>query len=106
MVIDDNQVMGNNDGVVLVNSKGIVRNNSIKENLRSGVLTAGETFAVVENNEIEENQMCGVLIKESSLPILRKNTISKNYLQVQMDRHAKPKWVQYQKENPKILGNS
>ena len=55
LIIDDNYVCGNNDGIVLVASKGVVRNNKIKENLRSGVLTAGETFAIIENNEIEEN---------------------------------------------------
>eukprot|EP00352_Strombidinopsis_acuminata_P000353 CAMPEP_0176340100 /NCGR_PEP_ID=MMETSP0126-20121128/1295_1 /TAXON_ID=141414 ORGANISM="Strombidinopsis acuminatum, Strain SPMC142" /NCGR_SAMPLE_ID=MMETSP0126 /ASSEMBLY_ACC=CAM_ASM_000229 /LENGTH=57 /DNA_ID=CAMNT_0017684089 /DNA_START=1501 /DNA_END=1674 /DNA_ORIENTATION=+ len=32
LLIEDNQIMGNNDGIVLINSYGIVRENHIKSN--------------------------------------------------------------------------
>lgn len=32
LLIEDNDVKGNIDGIVMVNSKGVVRNNKIKEN--------------------------------------------------------------------------
>jgi parallel beta-helix repeat protein len=32
LLIEDNLVVGNHDGIVLVHSKGIIRNNKVKEN--------------------------------------------------------------------------
>lgn len=95
LLVEDNTVVGNHDGIVLVESKGIVRGNRVKENQRSGILTAGDTTALIESNYIEENWTSGILIKDPSLPELRKNEISKNYYQVQMEKHAKKKWPQY-----------
>lgn len=57
---------------MLVNSDGKVKNNKIKQNTRSGVLTAGKTVASVIGNAIEESNT-GVLIKDPSTPVLRKN---------------------------------
>jgi nitrous oxidase accessory protein NosD len=47
--------MGNNDGIVLVNSKGKVCENNIKANQRSGILTADNTTTKLEGNMIEDN---------------------------------------------------
>jgi len=47
--------MGNNDGIVLVNSKGKVSENNIKANQRSGILTADNTTTKLEGNMIEDN---------------------------------------------------
>lgn len=47
--------MGNNDGIVLVASKGFVRENNIKANQRSGILTADNTTTLLEGNYIEDN---------------------------------------------------
>lgn len=60
--------MGNNDGIVLVNSKGKVCENNIKANQRSGILTADNTTTKLEGNMIEDNQAAGILIKEPSHP--------------------------------------
>lgn len=32
LLIEDNQIIGNNDGIVLVNSRGFIRENTIKAN--------------------------------------------------------------------------
>ncbi len=104
MVIQENEVVGNHDGIILVESKGTVRGNVIKENQRSGILTANNTVALLESNVIEENWTAGILIKDPSLPEMRKNEVSKNYYQVQMEAHAKPRWDFYLRENPKIIG--
>lgn len=71
LLIEENKVHCNHDGIVLVMSKGIIRKNDIKENQRSGILTAGETTAIIETNIIQENWTSGILIKEPSLPELR-----------------------------------
>jgi len=60
--------MGNNDGVVLVNSEGFVRENNIKANQRSGILTADNSTTVLDGNMIEDNQAAGILIKDPSRP--------------------------------------
>ena len=104
LLIEDNDIISNHDGIVLVQSKGVIRKNRIKENQRSGILTASDTKALIDSNFIEENWTAGILIKEPSLPDLRKNEISKNYYQVYMEKHAKKKWPEYQKDNPKIIG--
>ena len=104
LLLQENEVVGNHDGIVLVESLGIVRGNVVKENQRSGILTANKTFCLLEGNIIEENWTAGILIKDPSLPEMRKNEVSKNYYQVQMEAHAKPKWDHYLRENPKIIG--
>ena len=79
LLIEENEVISNHDGIVLVESKGIIRNNVVKENQRSGILTASNTIALLEGNIVEENWTAGILIKEPSLPEMRKNEVSKNY---------------------------
>lgn len=91
---------------MLVESLGTCKANVIKENQRSGILTANDTKALLEANVIEENWTAGILIKDPSLPEMRKNEVSKNYYQVQMEAHARPKWEYYIRENPKIIGNN
>ena len=78
LLIEDNQIAGNNDGIVLVHSKGVVRQNMIKANQRSGLLTAGDTRCVFELNVVEDNLAAGILIKDPSLPEMFRNEISKN----------------------------
>ena len=92
LIIEGNEVCSNHDGIVLVESRGIIRGNVVKENQRSGILTASKTNALIDSNIVEENWIAGILIKDPSLPELRKNEVSKNYYQVQMEAHAKKKW--------------
>ena len=77
LLIEDNQIESNQDGVVFVNSEGKLKGNKIKQNTRSGVLTAGRTTVHVIGNIIEESNT-GVLIKDPSEIVLRKNEICKN----------------------------
>jgi parallel beta-helix repeat protein len=64
---------------VLVNSDGKVVENSIKNNLRAGILTASKTTTLIDANVIEDNLVSGVVIKDPSMPILRRNQIQKNF---------------------------
>ena len=90
----------------MVNSKGKIKNNKIKMNTRSGVLSAGKTTAHVLGNFIEDSNT-GVLIKDPSELDLRKNEIKKNNVQVEMEKKAAKRfWAQIQKENPRIVGTS
>ena len=79
LIVEENEIVGNHDGIVLVESRGTIRANQIKENQRSGILTANNTRALLESNVIEENWTAGILIKDPSLPEMRKNEVSKNY---------------------------
>lgn len=40
LLIEDNHIEMNQDGIVLVNSEGQIKENSIKSNLRAGIITA------------------------------------------------------------------
>ena len=64
---------------MLVNSDGKVVENSIKNNLRAGILTASKTTTLIDANVIEDNLVSGVVIKDPSMPILRRNQIQKNF---------------------------
>jgi parallel beta-helix repeat protein len=55
-----NTIRENNDGVVLVHSEGNISDNVISQNLRSGVLTAGNTKAELTKNLIIQNKNNGV----------------------------------------------
>jgi len=79
LCIEDNEIAGNNDGIVMVNSKGCITGNRIKGNNRSGILTASKTKCTIEQNCIEDNFAAGILIKNPSLPELRRNEIAKNF---------------------------
>jgi hypothetical protein len=63
----------NQDGIVLVNSDGQIKENSIKKNLRAGILTASKTTTFIDQNVIEDNLVSGIVIKDPSMPILRHN---------------------------------
>ena len=45
LLIEDNQIEHNQDGIVIVNSDGKIKNNKLKQNTRSGVLSAGKSTA-------------------------------------------------------------
>ena len=77
LLIEDNQIESNQDGLVFVNSDGKVKGNKIMHNTRSGVLSAGRTTASVISNIVEDSNT-GILIKDPSELVLRKNEICKN----------------------------
>jgi len=106
LMIEDYEIAGNNDGIVMVNSQGCIIHNRIKGNNRSGILTASKTKCVIDDNCIEDNFAAGILIKNPSLPDLRRNEIAKNFFQLQMEKHASKKMEKYMNDNPKIIGNN
>lgn len=65
-------------GIILVHSDGIIQNNSISWNEKSGLYLMSETCALIDNNTIEENAQCGIDIKDPSIPDLKRNKIEKN----------------------------
>ena len=78
---------------MLVNTHGKIKNNKIKQNTRSGILSAGRTQAHVIANFIEESNS-GVLIKDPGELVMRKNDICKNNVQVEMEKKgAKRFWA-------------
>ena len=106
-MIEENTINNNFYGVVLIDSKGILKHNLIVDNYTSGILTEKDTTALISNNHILKNMTTGIIIKEPSLPDLRSNKIEKNNMfQLQMEAHAKKKWIQYQTDNPEIQGES
>lgn len=93
LLIEENTINNNYYGLVLIDSKGIIKNNQILDNYTSGVLTEKDTTAVLQNNVIAKNMTTGVIIKDPSLPDMRSNHIQDNNMfQVQMESHAKQKW--------------
>lgn len=109
LLIEDNQIEHNNDGIVLVDSQGTVKGNSLKGNIRSGILNASNnrcTTAKLIDNTIEGSNI-GIIIKDPSEPQLRKNQIEKNDVQVEMERMgAQKNWTNIQRENPLIVGTN
>ena len=98
LIISENWICKNLDGIVLFNSKGKIVENDIKFNTNAGVVTLGQTTASLTDNSIEGNMTSlkdkkeaedsgsiGVLIKEPSDPELIKNTISNNRLDVEIE---------------------
>jgi parallel beta-helix repeat protein len=101
LLIEENTITNNYYGLVLVDSKGVYKNNEILDNYTAGILTEKNTTALIQNNIICKNMTTGIIIKDPSLPELRSNTITDNNMfQVQMERHAKTKWKQYETDNP------
>ena len=106
LLIEDNQIMHNNDGIVMLDSNGFVKENNIKNNHRAGIMTCGETTAVIDSNTIEDNQAAGIIIKDPSLPEIKRNEICKNFFQIKMEKHGRSVWPRIELENPKIIGNN
>ena len=74
---------------MLYNSEGSVKENTICENQRSGILCGGQTTAEFTNNEVTANISIGILIKDPSAPILRENKINGNYYQLSLEKTQK-----------------
>ena len=85
LLIEDNQIECNEDGIVLVNSQGKVKYNSIKTNSRSGILIAGRTQSLIYENNIEESNT-GILVKDPAEPEFINNDIKKNNNQIEMEK--------------------
>ena len=82
-----------------------MKGNSLKGNIRSGILNASTTTAKLIDNIIEGSNI-GIIIKDPSEPFLRKNSIEKNDVQVEMEKMGAMKhWTAIQRENPLIVGN-
>lgn len=70
LVIEENTINNNFYGVVLVESKGVIKNNKIVDNYTAGILTEKNTTALITNNDILKNMTSGIIIKDPALPDL------------------------------------
>lgn len=93
--IDSNWIQKNSDGIVMVNSKGLIARNTISNNKKNGVVAAVSTNARLSGNTIEgdldlndeeEASTVGVLIKDVSEPELMRNTIRNNHVEVEIEK--------------------
>jgi parallel beta-helix repeat protein len=78
LIIENNTINNNYYGLVLIDSKGVIKNNQILDNYTSGVLAEKETTALLQNNVIAKNMTTGIIIKDPALPELKSNHIQDN----------------------------
>jgi parallel beta-helix repeat protein len=85
-VIENNDILENNDGIILMRSKNTeIRENMIEGNLRCGMLLI-QSFPIVSKNHIFENQFIGVFFKENSGGNFWDNSIKSNVCCVYLNR--------------------
>jgi hypothetical protein len=77
LVVDDNVITANNNGMALVGATGSVTANRIRENQGVGLLLGSGGELEVLDNVIESNRT-GIVIDGFTYPILRGNTICRN----------------------------
>ena len=84
--IENNDILENNDGVILMRSKNTqIKENMIEGNLRCGMLLI-DSSPEVTKNQIFENQFIGVLFKEKSGGKFSENQIKSNICSVYLYR--------------------
>ena len=86
LLIESNIIMGNQDGIVMLHSNGVVISNKIQDNETDGISLVSNTFARIEGNLIENNKLHGIEIKDPSHPVLINNKIQGNTYQVGLDK--------------------
>ena len=78
LLVEENQIQNNYYGIVLIDSLGIIKNNSIIDNYTAGVLAEKNTFAQLQNNVIAKNMTTGIIIKDPAVPEMKSNEIYDN----------------------------
>ena len=71
-IITENRVEQNKDGIVLYNSHGSCKENTIKENQRSGILIGGQTDAEISSNILSGNICSQIMIKDPAQAKIKK----------------------------------
>lgn len=78
LLIEENQIQNNYYGIVLIDSLGVIKNNSIIDNYTAGILAEKNTFATIQNNVIAKNMTTGIIIKDPAVPEMKSNEIYDN----------------------------
>ena len=97
--IYDNYIIENRDGIILFNSRGSCKKNTIENNIRTGIQCAGTSSCEIFDNKIKDNISIGLMIKDPSMPIVRNNEIMGNHYQISIDKHVRKKLESYQNMN-------
>jgi parallel beta-helix repeat protein len=71
-----NEVYGNNDGIVLVDSTCLLERNDVTENARAGIICSGLSFPKITKNVIAHNLASGVLFRDESMGDCSFNKVS------------------------------
>lgn len=82
LVIHNNDVFENYDGIVLSESHADVKANTIHDNFVNGLFFIDGSNPTITNNIIEKNEGIGLLIKDTSAPTLEGNRITDNEINV------------------------
>ena len=100
LMIMNNDISENKDGIVLLRSDGLVQTNQILRNEGCGILIVDDSRPTLDNNLISKNK-CGVDIDDPSAPELKNNKVEENQFQVKTTRK---RWEVYREGNPRIVG--
>ena len=73
--IYENYVLRNEHGIVLVQSGGEIRANSVEESAECGVWVTNESKARITGNRVENNQVYGIKIEDPAEPHLEENVV-------------------------------
>jgi len=69
-LVFENVINSNKDGILVLNSQGSIKNNTILSNLRTGIHIAGNSVTEVLSNTIKDNISIGIHVKEPALPVI------------------------------------
>lgn len=78
-LIFENTITENKDGIILLNSKGSIKSNTISSNHRTGIHVAGTSTCEILSNTLKDNISIGIHIKAPSIPIVRQNVLKGNH---------------------------
>lgn len=97
--IYNNEIYDNNDGVILYDSHWHLNDNTIRENLRWGIIISGASFPKLENNEVALNTTAGIMIRDNSMTWMKKNSVRGNYYQLSTRNMSKKEFKEITKVN-------
>lgn len=98
-IIRENMVNENKDGIVMYNSEGSVKENTIQFNQRSGIYWGGQTNVEVISNKVNNNVSIGIMIKDPSVPKLMSNEVHDNFYQLSLEKSSRKRLDTYLSTN-------
>lgn len=98
-VISENEVYENNDGIILINSHPNLSDNTINNNIRSGLFLLEGSSPIVNSNFIRDNQFIGLFIRDKCEGKFNENDIRGNPSQVYLKKECKELMPEIKKNN-------
>lgn len=105
-IIKENTVNENKDGIVMYNSEGTVKENTIQFNQRSGIYWGGQTTTEVISNKVNNNVSIGIMIKDPSAPKLMSNEVRDNFYQLSLETKSSKKRLDNYLSSNEIKGQN